>query len=99
MIYHQITSKTGLKHNESYVGESIETKVERITVNREPISDGAPIIFTERKDGVMAGYDVRTDRWDVALDAMEKVEKSKAAKRDNKPEEKAEAEKAEVKSE
>ena len=33
-------------------GEYIEEKVRRITENGEPIEDGAPIIYTERKDGV-----------------------------------------------
>ena len=30
-------------------GESIETKVKRITENNEPITDGAPIIYTNRE--------------------------------------------------
>ena len=57
-------------------------KVERITVNREPITDGAPLIYTERKQGVLAGYDIRTDRFDIAIDAMDKVSKSNQAKRE-----------------
>ena len=32
-------------------GETIETKVARITQNKEPITDSAPIIFTEKKAG------------------------------------------------
>ena len=45
---------------ESYEGETIEQKVERIVNNNEPITDSAPQIFTERKDGVQAAYNVRT---------------------------------------
>ena len=30
-------------------GETIETKVARITQNKEPITDSAPIIFTENR--------------------------------------------------
>lgn len=75
-------SRTAMSVNESYIGEMIEQKVERIMTNSEPISDGAPIIYTERKDGVMPEYDVRTDRWDVAIDAMDKVTKSHKAKRE-----------------
>ena len=63
-------------------GESIETKMERITTNREPIKDGAPIIFTERKDGVKPEYDIRTDRFEIAIDAMTAVDKSNKAKRE-----------------
>lgn len=64
---------------EIYEGETIETKVERIVENNEPISDGAPIIYTERKDGVRPEYNIRTDKFDIALDAMDAVNKSKIA--------------------
>ena len=73
--------KTSQTHNESYIGESIERKVERIVTNNEPIKDGAPLIFTDRKDGVGAEYDPRTDRFEIAVEAMDKVTASHAAKR------------------
>ena len=73
---------TDLNINTSVEGETIEMKIERITVNREPITDGAPLIYTERKDGVLAGYDIRTDRFDVAIEAMDKVSKTNQAKRE-----------------
>lgn len=63
-------------------GETIEDKMERILNNGEPITDNAPIIYTERKDGVGAMYDIRTDRFDLALDATTKIEQSLRAKRD-----------------
>lgn len=75
--------KSGLKINNSTQGETIEQKVERILDNKEPIKDGAPLIYTDRKDGVQAGYNIRTDRWEVAVDAMDKVAKTKAAQREN----------------
>ena len=53
----------------TYEGETIEAKVNRIVNNGEPITDGTPIIYTERKDGVLPEYDIRTDRWDIAIDA------------------------------
>ena len=46
--------------------------------------DGAPEIFTERKDGVISAYNIRTDRWEVAAEAMDKVSGSIQAKRDAK---------------
>ena len=67
--------------NVFYEGESIENKVNRILINKEPITDGAPLIYTKRADGVLAGYNIRTDRFDVAIDAMDKVSKSKLSKR------------------
>ena len=75
---------TGFNVNESTQGETIETKVERIITLKEPIKDGAPPIYTERKDGVMPAYNIRTDRFEVAIDAMDKVTKSNMAKREAK---------------
>jgi len=77
-------SKGGFQVNNSIEGETLEQKIERITTNKEPIKDGAPLIYTDRKDGVQAGYDIRTDRFEIAIDAMDYVAKSVQAKRDNK---------------
>lgn len=67
--------------NDSIEGETIEEKVMRITENNEPIEDGAPIIFTDRKDGVLPAYDVRTDRFEIAIEGMDYVAKSNFARR------------------
>lgn len=74
-------------------GEWIEEKVRRVVENGEPIEDGAPIVYTERKDGVRPEYNIRTDRWEIAQDAMEAVREGKKkiiamriAERDGKPE-------------
>ena len=50
--------------------------------NGEPISDGAPVIYTERKDGVLPEYNIRTDRMEIAVEGMDKVAKSHTAKRE-----------------
>jgi hypothetical protein len=65
-------------------GEPIEHKIERVVSNGEPIKDGAPLVYTERKDGVNAAYNIRTDRWEIAADAMDAVHKAMIAKRDHK---------------
>lgn len=83
--------KTSIKKNTSYQGETIEQKIDRIVNNKEPIKDGAPLIYTERKDGVLPQYDIRTDRFEVALDAMTAVAKSHQAKRENSIMERAKA--------
>lgn len=75
--------QTTLKVNKSYEGETIEQKINRIVNNKEPIKDGAPIIYTERKDGVNPAYDIRTDRFEIAVDAMDKVAKTNIATREN----------------
>lgn len=65
---------------ETKEGETLEKKVKRITENKEPITDGAPIIFTEKKDGVRPEFDIRTDRWVIALNAMDAVNRERIAK-------------------
>ena len=57
-------------------GELIEEKVARLTQEKSPINDGAPIIYTERKDGVLPAYDIRTDRWKIAYRDWETDRKS-----------------------
>lgn len=64
-------------------GESIETKVRRVTENNEPITDGAPIIYTNRDDGVLPAYNIRTDRWEIAQQAMDAVNQANLAKSKN----------------
>ena len=77
-----IKSNSSLESVEIYEGETIETKVSRIINEKAPIEDGAPIIFTDRAQGVLPAYDIRTDRWDLAVDAMDKVNKAKIARRE-----------------
>ena len=76
--------RTTINRNDSKEGETIEMKMRRILQNKEPIKDGAPEIFTERKEGVVAAYNIRTDRFDLALDATDAITKSQLAKRDGK---------------
>lgn len=87
-----IRPTSGMYGIKPYEGETIETKCARITQTKEPISDGAPIIYTEKKDGVRPEYDIRTDRWDIAQEAMDKVNAAKIAKGSQlqKPEQKKE---------
>ena len=54
--------KTTNLFNNVTIGETIETKVKRITTNKEPITDSAELIYTERKDGVQPNYNIRTVR-------------------------------------
>ena len=73
--------KTSIQRNTGYQGETIEKKMQRITNNKEPITDGAPLVYTERKNGVEPQYNIRTDRFEIAIEAMDKVSKSYRAKR------------------
>lgn len=62
-----------LNHVDSYEGESLEKKLQRMLQNREPMTDHVSTVYTERKDGVMAAYNIRTDKHEIACEAMDKV--------------------------
>ena len=83
MIRPKLYSRPPKTNYEYQEGESIENKVRRITENNEPISDGAPIIYTNRKDGVLPAYNIRTDRWEIAQAAMDAVNQDNLAKSKN----------------
>ena len=85
MAYRKVQyNKSKIKSVEITEGEPIEWKIERVISNGEAITDGAPAIYTERKDGIISAYNIRTDRWEVASEAMDKVSGSIQAKRDGK---------------
>ena len=54
-------------------GENILTKVRRILDENEPLTDGAPLIYTPKEDGVRPEFDIRTDKWQIAINAMDRV--------------------------
>ena len=82
MYTRQRQTKTVLTRNDSYRGERIEDKIKKITNNKEPIKDTVPTVYTERKDGVIPDYDIRTDRFEAAIHGMDVVDKSHKANRE-----------------
>ena len=83
MIKPKFFPKPPKTNYEYQIGENIEEKVRRITENKEPIKDGAPIIYTNREDGVLPAYNIRTDRWEIAQAAMDAVNQANLAKSKN----------------
>lgn len=83
MIKPQLYSRPPKTNYEFQDGESLENKVRRVTENNEPITDGAPIIYTNREDGVLPAYNIRTDRWEIAQQAMDAVNQANLAKSKN----------------
>lgn len=66
--------------NLTYQAEPREVKLRKI-INGEAnnMEDGVfPTIYTEKKDGVLPEYDIRTDRFEVAIDAIDKINQSVA---------------------
>lgn len=80
MIKKILRHDTKICVNESIVGETIEEKVFRIVNNKDAIDDGAPLLFSERDEGVLPEYDIRTDRWEIAAEAQDKLVAAKIAK-------------------
>lgn len=81
MLRSRITYKTVLKVNQSQEGETVEMKMERIVDRGEPITDGAPIIHQERDEGVRPEYDIRRDRWEMAIEATDRIGRDQMTKR------------------
>lgn len=74
-----------IKGVEQYEGETIEEKVRRILEDREPIEDeGIQTLYSARGEGVLPETNIRTDRWDLATEAMDIATKAKQAQREDK---------------
>lgn len=64
--------------NLTYQAEPREVKLRKI-INGESndMEDGVfPTIYTEKKNGVQPEFDIRTDRFEVAIDAIDKINQS-----------------------
>jgi hypothetical protein len=75
-------TRTSIKLNESSEGETIEQKLRRIVYNREPITDSSPTIYTERSEGVRPELDIRTDKFDQVIDALDSATDAYKTRRD-----------------
>lgn len=78
----KVPNTTNFNVNTSYEAETIEEQMEKLTTMKQPIEATSPIIYTERKEGVKPEYDIRTDRWEIAQEAMDHVNKTAIAKRE-----------------
>ena len=54
-------------------GETLIKKCQRILDEGEPLTDGAPMIYTPKQAGVRPEHNVRADKWDIAMKAMDRV--------------------------
>lgn len=68
--------------NLTYEAEPREVKLRKIISGEASnMEDGVfPTIYTEKKDGVQPEYDIRTDRFEVAINAIDKINQSVANK-------------------
>lgn len=68
---------------EQFEGESIEDKVRRTTETKAPIEAVSPMIYTERKDGVRKDTNIRTDKFEIAQEAMSSISNGMREKETN----------------
>lgn len=54
-------------------GETLIKKIQRILDENEPLTDGAPMIYTPKQAGVRDDCNIRADKWALAMDAMDRV--------------------------
>lgn len=79
-----IIKRGGLvKRNETYEGKSIEVQLSEKMAGEEIELGGKALLYTERKDGVLPETNIRSDRWDLAMMALDSVERARISKRDS----------------
>ena len=54
-------------------GETLIKKCQRILDEGGPLTHGAPMIYTPKETGVRDDCNVRTDKWTLAMEAMDRV--------------------------
>lgn len=62
-------------------GTSIEEVMRKALHSKEPIEATAKISYSERKDGVLPQFDIRTDRFEYAMMATDRIHATAAAQR------------------
>lgn len=75
------TNKTTIECNEAFDGEPLSWKINRAMTTGEPLDMCVSSIFTKRSDGVQPQYDIRTDRFEIAREAMRLTNRAEVAKR------------------
>lgn len=72
--------KIGLYQVVAYEADCLERKIQKINENHEAIEQLSPTIYTDEKDGVQPQFDIRADKWDLAQNAMDRVNRERIAK-------------------
>lgn len=69
--------------NEAFKGKTLEAELKEYLEQGQGMDDVKRMhepIYTKRADGVIPEYNIRTNRWDIAQNAMDKVNESKKAR-------------------
>lgn len=76
--------KSSIQRYDVIEGQTIEQKIERLVNNNEPIEGEDKPIYTDRKDGCLPDYNIRADKMELALEAIDKATANKMAWRSDK---------------
>lgn len=73
--YHKSeTIESGVKTSKKPTeGKILEYEIEAMMQNKEPIKGTAELIFTKKRDGVLAAYNPRTDKFDELINAANEM--------------------------
>lgn len=74
---------TRMEVNESIVAEPLEVALARMKEKNEMPENVRPLIYTDRRDGVKPGYNIRTDRFETMRETAGKLDKARRYKEAN----------------
>jgi len=89
-------SKSKVQNVDKFEGEPIEWRIDRILNNNEPVPDETGVIYTEKGDGHRAEFNIRTDRFEVAAEGMDLVQKQATAKSEAKAQKRKQEKEAKI---
>lgn len=73
-------TRTKIRVNTSVEGEHLSTSIRRMIENKEPIGTTGVVSYTRPNEGVLAQFDIRTDRFEIAMQAQDKAARYHNAK-------------------
>lgn len=78
MYKYRKATPTSLQVTNWTEGETIETKLRRIIANKEQVKDMVELNYSDTNAGVGAGFNIRTDKFEVAIKALDRNTKAAA---------------------
>lgn len=69
-----------INRNESFEAESIEQMLRKAKEGESIELGGKELLYTEKKDGVLPATNIRADKWEIAQEALDTVERTRAVK-------------------
>lgn len=84
MLKPKFIYKTIISKNDTYEAQplvkKLQAKVAGASSQGTEIDESIPIVYTDRAAGVIPSTDIRSDRFEIAREAMEKIRKAEVQK-------------------